>query len=103
MGDDHLYNMKGIGTILIKMFDGMVRKLRKVRYVPQLKRNLISVGVLKALGLKVSVRDGVLKMTRGSMVILKGIRRNNLYYLKGSTVIEQVTTSINSDDDCTWL
>jgi len=95
--------MKGIGTVLIKMLDGMVQELRELRYVPQLKRNLISVGALEALGLKVSVRDGVLKMTRGSMVLLKGVRRNNLYYLKGSTTTEQVSTSINSDDDYTWL
>jgi len=25
-------------------------------------------------------------MTKGSMVVMKGIRRNNLYYLKGGTV-----------------
>ena len=34
------------------MFDGMVRELKDVRYVPQLKRNLISVDALKALGLE---------------------------------------------------
>jgi len=68
------------------MFDGMVRKLNKVRYVPQLKKYLISVGVLEALGFKISIRYGVLKMIRGSMIILKGVRCNNLYYLKGSTV-----------------
>jgi len=34
------------------------------------------------------------------MVVLKGVRRNNLYYLKDNTVIGQVVTSISSDDDC---
>jgi len=57
-----------------------------VRYVPQLKKNLISVGALKTLGHRVFVRDGVLKMTRGLMVVLKGVRRNDLYYLMGSTI-----------------
>ena len=88
---------------MVKMFDGMVRELKDVRYVPQLKRNLISVGALKALGLEVSIRNGVLKMVKGSMVVLKGVRRNNLYYLKGSMVTGQVATSINSDNDCTQL
>jgi len=91
--------MKGISTVHIKMFDVMVREFKEVRYVPQLKRNLISV----ALGLEVSIGDGVLKMSRGSMVVSKGVRRNNIYYLKGSTVTGQVVTSIDSDDDCTWL
>jgi len=46
----------------IKIFDGMVRKLKDIRYIAQLKRNLISVGALEALGLEISIRDGVLKM-----------------------------------------
>ena len=46
----------------------------------------------------VSIRDGVLKMTKGLMVVMKGICRNNLCYLKGGTIIGQVETSISSDD-----
>ena len=65
--------------------------------------NLISIGALEALGLKVYVGDGVLKMSRGSMVVLKGVRHNNLYYLKDSTLTEQVVTFIDSEDDCTRL
>ena len=94
--------MKGICTVHTKIFDGMVHELKEVRYVLQLK-NLISVGILKALGLRVSVRDGVLKMTRGSIVILQGVRLTNLYYLKGSMVTGKVTVFISSDDDCTRL
>ena len=85
------------------MFDEMVRELKEVRYVPQLKKTLISVGALKALGLEISIKDGVLKMTRCSIVVLKGVRRNNLCYLKGSMVTEQVVTSTYSDNDCTRL
>jgi len=73
VGDDHPCNMKGIGTVLIKIFDGMVTKLKKVRYVPRLKKKLISVGALEALGVEISGRDGVLKMLRCSMVIFKGV------------------------------
>ena len=86
MGDDRPCNIKKIGIMLIKMLDGMVRKLKEVRYVPQLKKIFISVGTLKTFGLEISSRDGVLKMLRGSMVVMKGIRHNNLYYLKGNTV-----------------
>jgi len=77
--------------------------LKEVRYVPQLKRNLISVGALETLGLVVSIKDGVLKMTKGSMVVLKAVCQNNLYYLKGSTITGQVVTSTDSDDDSTRL
>ena len=85
------------------MFDRMIRELKEVRYVPQLKRNLISVGVLETLSLVVSIKDGDLKMTKGSMVVLKAVRQNNLYYLKGSTVTGQVATFTDSDDDSTRL
>ena len=71
-----------------------------MRYVSQLKRNLISVGTLEALGLVISVRDGVLKMIKGSIVMMKGVRRDNLYYLKSSTVTGQVETSNSLDDGC---
>ena len=58
-GCDHLCNIEEIDTVCVKIVDGIVRELKEVRCVPQLKRNLISVGVLKALGLAISVRDGV--------------------------------------------
>jgi len=74
MGDDRPCNIKGIGTVQIKMFDGMIRELKEVRYVPQFKRNIISVGTLETLGLEISIKDEILKMTKGSMVILKGVR-----------------------------
>ena len=100
MGDDHPCNIEGMGTVRIKMEDEIVRELKEMRYVPQLKRNFISVGALEALGLVISIRDGVLKMIKGSMVVMKGVRRDNLYYLKGSTVTGQLETSSSSDDSC---
>ena len=83
------------------MEDGIVRELKEVRYIPQLKRNLIFIGALEALDLVISIQNGALKMIKGSMVVMKGVRRDNLYYLKGSTVTGQVKTSTSSDDSCT--
>ena len=51
MSDDHPCNIEGIGTVRVKMIDGIVQELKEVRYVPQLKRNLISLGTLETLGL----------------------------------------------------
>ena len=101
IGDDHPCNIEGMGTVRIKMDDGIVRELKEVRYVPQPKRSLISVGALEALGLVISIRDDILKMIKGSIVVMKGVRQDNLYYLKGSTVTSQVETSSSSDDGCT--
>ena len=51
--------------VRIKLFDGMIRELKNVRHVPQLQKNLISVGTLKAQGLRGTLGEGVLKMFSG--------------------------------------
>ena len=95
--------MKGMGAIHIKLSNEMVRELKDVRYVSQLKKNLISVKALEAQCLRETLREGVLNMSNGSLVVLKGIRRNNLYYLKGREVTENLTASEHSKDDFTRL
>ena len=96
MGDDHTCRMKGICTILIKM---MVRELKDVRCVPQLKKKLISIGALDAHRLKGTLGDGVLKMLKGLMVVLKAVRHNNTYYLKDNIATGQVADSEGADGD----
>ena len=70
MDDNRPCYIEGKGTVLVRMFDGMVRELKNVRYVPQLKRNLISIGALKVLDLEASIRDEFLKMVKGLIAIL---------------------------------
>ena len=56
--------IEGIGSINIRMFDGVVRKLQGVRYVPKLKKNLISLGTLDAEGCSYTGQGGALKVSR---------------------------------------
>ncbi|KAK2966782.1 hypothetical protein RJ640_022741 [Escallonia rubra] len=46
MGNDAVCKVMGICTIKIKFFDGIVKTLGDVRYIPDLKKNLISLGSL---------------------------------------------------------
>ena len=103
MGNDTAYQFVGICTIRIKMFDGVIRDLTNIRYVSKIKKNIISVGAAESKGLKVTFKDGILKITKGSMVVIKGVRDRNLYYLKGSTVTGALAASMDSDDDVTKL
>ena len=48
MGNNAFCKVAGIGTVCIKMFDGVVRTLGDVRHVPDLERNLISLSTLDA-------------------------------------------------------
>jgi len=68
----------------------MARELKDARYVSQLKKNLIAAVALEMQSLRETLGEGVLKIFSGSLVVLKGIRRNNLYYLMGSTVTENL-------------
>jgi hypothetical protein len=68
------------------MFDGIVRILTIVRYVSDLKKNLISLGTLDYLGYGYSAKNRVMKITKGAMVILKGKKIGNLCKLLEDTV-----------------
>ncbi|KAH9718140.1 hypothetical protein KPL71_022099 [Citrus sinensis] len=102
MGSDQLCRTMGIGTIRLKMFDGIIRELKEVRFVPALKKNRISVGALEDKGYKVTIEDGIMKFTHGAMVILQGAQRHNLYYLKGGTTNEANVVEAHSDTTNLW-
>ncbi|CDP17738.1 unnamed protein product [Coffea canephora] len=101
MGNDNPCKTVGIGSIKLRNHDGSTRILKDVRYVPNLKRSLISLGLLESKGLEVRMRDGILKVTSGALLMLKGVRKNNLYYYQGSTVVgtAAVATSSSSKKD----
>ncbi|KAK2976787.1 hypothetical protein RJ640_027623 [Escallonia rubra] len=101
MGNDAVCKVMGIGTIKIKMFDGIVRTLGDVRYIPDLKKNLISLGTLDSIDCSISIKCGVMKVNKGAMVIMKGQKIGNLYKLIGNTVIggASVSTHVGSNND----
>ncbi|XP_020245105.1 uncharacterized protein LOC109823228 [Asparagus officinalis] len=50
------------------MHDGVVCELNEVRFVPQLKKNLISVRALEVTGFNVTFESVVAKVTKGFLV-----------------------------------
>ena len=70
MGNDAACQTVGIGTVRIKMFNGVVRNLMDVRYVPQMKKNIISVGAMESKGLKVTLENEILRVTKESWVVM---------------------------------
>ncbi|CAD6257107.1 unnamed protein product [Miscanthus lutarioriparius] len=78
---------KNKSAVQIKTDDGMTRTLKNVRYIPGMSRNLISLSTLDAEGYKYSGSDGVLKVSKGSLVCLKGdLNSAKLYDLRGCTL-----------------
>ena len=82
------------------MLDVVVRTLRNVRYIPSLKRNLISLRELDDSGLTYKAENCVIKVIKGSMVVIKRIKNHGLYEVISEIVIQnQPTRLIASGDD----
>jgi hypothetical protein len=81
IGNDVTCKIVGIGTIRIRMHDGIVRTLTNVRHIPNLKKNLISLGTLDSFGYKYSDEGRVIRVCKGSLVVMKGNKVDGLYFL----------------------
>ena len=102
MSNNASCKVDGIETVRIKMFDGIVRTLGDVRCVPDLKRNFISLSTLYAKGYKYTDESGVLKISTGALVVMKGHQKTAmLYVMQGSTVTRDVSIASRSflEDD----
>ena len=56
MANNDSCEIHGIGSIKLKVHDGSIKTLSNVRYIPNLKRNLISLGVLDDSGFKTKLK-----------------------------------------------
>lgn len=74
----------GKGDISLKMSNGSQLTLKEVRHIPDLKRNLISAGMLDRDGYHVIFGSNQWKVTKGSSVIAKGQKGESLYTFSGS-------------------
>ena len=87
LGNNKPYKVQGMGSICLKMFNDKETLLTGLRYVPELKRNLISISMFDALGYTTRIEHVMMKIFKNSVMIAKGIKMNGLYILDGSTVI----------------
>ncbi|KAK2970709.1 hypothetical protein RJ640_015134 [Escallonia rubra] len=99
MGNDVACKVVGIGSIHIRMHDGIVRTLTSVRHVPKLRKILISLGTLDSNGCSYRASCGVMRIMKGALIVMKGLKQHSLYLLQGSTVTEATATTSSSDID----
>ncbi|KAK3034900.1 hypothetical protein RJ639_033263 [Escallonia herrerae] len=72
MGNNVACKVVGIGSIQIRMHDGIVRTLTDVRHVPELRKILISLGTLDSNGCSYRAVGGVMRIMKGALVVMKG-------------------------------
>ena len=104
MRDDHALEIVGIGTIKIKMFDGIIRTIEEVRHVKGLKKNLLSLGQIDSHGCKTHVENEVMKITRGALVLIKAEKIGaNMFMLKGETLQEVDVCVVSNKEESTMM
>ncbi|KAL0301484.1 UNVERIFIED_CONTAM: hypothetical protein Sradi_6425200 [Sesamum radiatum] len=105
LGDDRCCNIAGISEVRIKMYERTVRTLYDVRYILDLKKNLISMGSLHKNGFipKADEDREIIRIVKGALTVMKGkIIARSIYKLLGNTVVDGVQ-SVDSCDDNTKL
>ena len=86
LGDNATYPVKGIGTVTLYLSEGQVLYLQDVLYVPDLKKNLVSISAMEDKGFKMAFVDGKVRIWKKSLkeALTIGFRVDTLYQVGGS-------------------
>ncbi|PKA62504.1 Retrovirus-related Pol polyprotein from transposon TNT 1-94 [Apostasia shenzhenica] len=79
LADDELLEIVGKGDVQIRTLNGSISRLHNVRYIPRLKRNLISIGQLDNNWYKIIFGNSSLRIVNGAIVVARGIKKVILY------------------------
>lgn len=66
-----------------------------MRFIPKLKRNLISLGTLDDVGFRIKVKGGQMKVYHESSVVFKVVEKNWIHVLLGNFICNNVIASDN--------
>lgn len=86
MGNNTHCTVRGIGDIKIENEDGSTVTLSRVRYMPEMGRNLISYGQLEQSGCNYSGKGYQVVFYKERKKVLMGKYSNGLYYLQGTVI-----------------
>ena len=86
LGNNKTCKIACVGSVRFKLHDESIRLLTKVRYIPDLKRNLISLGEFDKKEYNFQGEKSILKVMKGSKEVLKGMKKQGLYTLKAEVV-----------------
>ncbi|GFZ13173.1 hypothetical protein Acr_23g0015580 [Actinidia rufa] len=67
----------GRGSVRFRMADGRFVTLTEVRHVPNLRKNLISIGMLDAKGCSFDASGGILRVSKGNKEMLRVDKGSN--------------------------
>lgn len=99
MGNAPSTQVKGVGTVEIEFTSGKVLTLKNVYYVPEVRKNLISVPLLNKSGFEA---DKFI-LSKGGMFIGKGYLCNNMFKLNVAKVNNNIHNSAYIIDSCGYM
>eukprot|EP00253_Pinus_taeda_P032346 PITA_32346 len=86
MPNNATYPVKGIGIVTLQLNQGQTIHLKEVLYVPNLKKNLVSISTMEDKGFKVAFIDGKVRIwqrnTKDAFTL--GFKVDGLYQVGGS-------------------
>ena len=62
LGDDATYFVKGVGNVTLQLNQGNTIHLQEVLYVPDLKKNLVSISAMEDKGFRLAFIDGKVRV-----------------------------------------
>nr|GFB58278.1 zinc finger, CCHC-type [Tanacetum cinerariifolium] len=68
---------EGDRKVIVQMKDGLSFMLENARYIPELKRSLISLGTLDREGYTVKLWNGIVNVIKGSLMVSSGTVNGN--------------------------
>lgn len=83
MANYNMCRIIGISNVRLKLHDGSIRELKQVRFMADLKKNLISLGMLDQMGYNVKIESSEMVIIKGIETIMKGLRKNGVFVLDG--------------------
>ncbi|PHT39250.1 hypothetical protein CQW23_22823 [Capsicum baccatum] len=97
MANSATAKVEGVGKVSLKMTSGKVLTLNSVLYVPELRRNLISVSHLDKNGFKYVTVSGKIVISKGEVYVGKGYLTEGLYKMNVMNV------EINKNSNSAYL
>lgn len=75
--------VEGVEDVILELHNGQERRLTSVRHVPNIERNLISLGRLVDMGYTVKVENSVMKINMKRRLVLQGWKNDRNLFLCG--------------------
>jgi len=99
MGNNDTSKVISIGIVCLKTSNRIKLILKNVRHAPDIRLHMISTSVLDDDGYFNTFGGAQWKLTKGSLVVARGMKFSSLYWLKASILFNAVNVDCDNLSD----